>query len=116
MVDQQKFHHALAALLRQRRIRAHAHSFSHILGAGNLRTWHPIDDRFAIGTELRFTVRADPRHSHLDQTHSAIAGRTEFFVITIARHVGAYLRARFDHARALRKLIPRAIDLDVEHW
>src|SRR5205085_11278773 len=48
MIDEQKFHHAFATLVDQRRTCAHAHSFSHVLCATYLRTRHPIDDRFAI--------------------------------------------------------------------
>src|SRR4051812_13237584 len=49
VIDEEEFHHALAAFLRQRRIGADAHSFGDILSAGNLRARHPIDDWFAIG-------------------------------------------------------------------
>src|SRR5581483_5216347 len=114
MIDEQKFHHAAAAFFDQRRSRAHAHPFGHILRATNLRTWHPIDRRFAIAAELWFAIRPHLRHAHLDQTHSAIARRAELLVIAIARHVFARLLARFDHTRAFRKLMPDAVDLDVD--
>src|SRR5207244_12365224 len=39
----------------------------------------------------------------------------QFFVIAIARHINASLRAGFDDARPLRKLMPHAVNLDVEH-
>src|SRR5207302_5575209 len=69
MIDEQKFHHAFATFVNQRRTCAHAHSFSDILGAANLRTRHPINDRFAIRAELGFSVWTHSRHPHLDQTH-----------------------------------------------
>src|SRR5207244_3089491 len=56
-----------------------------------------------------------PRHSHFDQTHPAIPRRAQFLVVAIARYVSAGFRARFDYACAFRKLMPLAIDLNVEH-
>src|SRR5438270_2221021 len=75
MIDKQEFHHAFAAFLNQRRTCSHPHPFSDILGTANLRTWHPVDDRFAVAAELRFAIGTHSRHSHLDQTHSAISRR-----------------------------------------
>ena len=43
MIDEQKFHNALAAFLRQWRVGPNPHAFAHFLRAGNLRTRHPID-------------------------------------------------------------------------
>src|ERR1043166_7541177 len=114
MIDDQKFHHSALTFLHQRRVRAHAHAFAHFLRAGNLRTRHPVDDWFAVLAQLRSAVRAEPRHSHFNQTHPAIARRAELLVIAITRHKNAGLRARLDHPRAFRKLKPRAINLDVE--
>src|ERR1700737_617200 len=74
MIDEQKFHYAAATLLNHRRTGADPHPFGDILRATNLRTRHPVNDRFAVGAELRFAIGTDPRHSHLDQTHPAIAG------------------------------------------
>jgi hypothetical protein len=80
-----------------------------------LRTRHPIDDRFAIRAELRLAIRAEPRKAHFDQTHPAITGGAELLVVTIARHENTDLRASLDNARALGKLMPDAINLNVEH-
>src|SRR6266849_5473462 len=113
MIDKQKLHHAAATLFGEWRICAHAHSFAHVLGAGNLRTRHPVDHWFTVSAELRPAIGPEFRHAHLNQTHSAIARRTQLFVIAITRHVTAGLRARLDHTRAFRKLTPHAIDLDV---
>ena len=74
MIDKEKFHHTALTFLHQRRIGANGHAFGHILGAGNLRTRHPIDNRFAISAELGFAIWAEPREPHFDQTHPAIAG------------------------------------------
>src|SRR5437588_4228664 len=115
MIDEEELHHAALAFFRQRRICAHAHSLGDILRARNLWARHPIDYGFAVGAELRFAIGSESRHAHLNQTHPAIAGGAEFFVITITRHITAGLLARLDHARAFRELAPHAIDLDIEH-
>ena len=116
MIDEKKFHHTTPAFLDQRRHRPHAHPFGDILCAGNLRARHPVDNRFAIGAEIRLAIGAHFREAHFDQAHSAIAGRRKFLVIAIARHIATGLLASFDQARAFWKLPPNAIDLDVEHW
>ena len=115
MIDEEKFHHALAAFLDERRIGANAHPFGDVLRAGNLRARHPVDDRFPVGAEFRFAVGPHLRQPHFDQTHPAIARRAEFLVIAISRHVAARLLARFDHSRPFRELVPHAVDLDVDH-
>src|SRR5262249_47201637 len=116
VIDQEKFHDAVPAFVHQRRVGANSHPFSYILRAANLRARHPIDDRFAVRTELRFAIGPEPRKSHFDQTHPAIARRTKLFVIAIPRYENANLLAGLDHARALQKLMPDPINLDVEHW
>src|SRR5260370_23084423 len=116
VIDEKEFHHPPLAFLHQWRICAHTHSFSDILRARNLRARYPVDYRFAIRPQLGFTIGAHFRHSHLDQTHPAIARRAEFLMITITRDIIAGALAGFDHARAFRKLMPDAINLDVEHW
>jgi hypothetical protein len=80
-----------------------------------LRARHPIDDRFAVSAELRLAIRAEPRKSHFDQTHPAIPGRAKLFVIAIPRHENANPLARLDHPRALWKLMPDTVNLNVEH-
>src|ERR1051325_5660606 len=74
MIDEQKFHDPALAFFHQRRVRAHAHAFTQILRARDLRTRHPVDDRFAVFAQLRLAVWPQPRHSDFDQTHPAIAG------------------------------------------
>src|SRR5260370_30931036 len=98
MIDEQEFHYTFTTFLNHRRVCAHAHTFSDILCAADLRARHPVDDRFAVDTELRFACGTHPRHSHLDQTHPAIPRRAEFFVVPIARHTNPGLRASFDTA------------------
>src|SRR6266513_2450697 len=114
MINKEEFHHTELTFLYDRRVGANRHAFGHILSAGNLRTGYPVGDRFAVGAELRLAIGAKPREAHFDQAHSAIARRTELLVVAVARHENANLRARFDHARAFRKLMPDAINLDVE--
>ena len=92
------------------------HAFSYILCAGNLRARHPVDDRFSVLPKLRLAIGPEPRKSHFDQTHPAIARRAKLFVIAIPRHENANPFARLDHAHALRKLMPDTVDLDVEYW
>jgi hypothetical protein len=115
MIDEEKFHHAFAAFLGQRRIGPNAHPFAHVLRAGNLRTRHPVDDRLSIFAKFKFAVRPHFWKTHFHQAHAAVAGRTELLVIAVARHVAASLLARLDQACPLRKLMPDAVDLDVEH-
>src|SRR6266542_1169932 len=114
MIDEEKFHYTALTFLYQRRIGASRHAFGYVLGAGNLRTRYPVYDRFAVGTELRFAIRAEPREAHFDQAHPAVAGRTELFVIAVARHITAGFLACLDHACAFRKLMPHTVDLDIE--
>ena len=58
MIDKEKFHYAALTFLYQRRIGANGHAFGYILRTGNLRTRHPIGDRFTVGTELGLAIRA----------------------------------------------------------
>ncbi len=116
VINEEEFHHTVLAFLHQRRICAHTHSFSDILRARNLRARYPVDQRFAVGPQFGFTIGAHFRNSHLDQTHPAIPRRAEFLVITITWHVTASLLACLDDPRAFWKLMPDAVNLDVEHW
>src|SRR5687768_3575463 len=115
VIDEEEFHHSFPAFLGQRRIGANAHSVAHILGAGDLRARHPVDDRLSIRTELRFAVRPHFRQTHFDQAHAAVTGGAELLVITVARHIAARLLTGLDQTRALGKLTPDAVDLDVDH-
>ena len=114
MIDKQEFHHTALTLLHQRRIGTNRHAFGYVLGTGDLRTRNPVDDRFAVGAELWFAIRAEPREAHFDQTHPTIARRAQLFVITITRHITSSLLARLYHAHAFRKLMPDTVNLDVE--
>ena len=114
MIDEKKLHHAALAFLHQRRIGPDAHSIGDILGAGNLRSRHPVDDRFVIRTKLRFAVWTEFWKSHFREAHPAIARRAQFLVITIAWHITAGLFTRFDYSRAFWELVPHAINLDVK--
>jgi len=115
VIDEEKFHDPALTFLYQRRVGANGHAFSYILCAANLGTRHPIDNRFAVLPELRLAIGPEPWKSHFDQTHPAIAGRAELFVIAIPRHENANLLTRLNHTGALRKLVPDAIDLNVKH-
>src|SRR6266496_6066159 len=114
MIDEEKFHHAALTLSHQRRISADGHSVGNVLSTGNLRTWDPIYDGFTIPAEGRLPIRPEPGKTHFDQTHPAIPRRGELLVVTIARHITPGLLACLDHARSLGKLMPLAINLDVQ--
>jgi hypothetical protein len=79
-----------------------------------LRARHPVDDRPPVGVKLRLAIGSEPWKSHFDQTHPAIARRAKLFVIAISRHENPNLLARLDHSRALRKLMPDPVNLDIE--
>src|SRR5436190_20425645 len=115
MIDEEKFHHAFATILRKGRVRANAHPVSDVLRAGNLRARHPVDDRFAVRSELGFAIGPHLRQAHFDQTHPTIARRAELLVVAIPRHITAGPFTGFDHAGSFRELVPHAVDLDVHH-
>ncbi|KAF5408112.1 MAG: hypothetical protein Udaeo2_17080 [Candidatus Udaeobacter sp.] len=73
MINEQEFHYATLAFLHQGRIGPDAHSLCDILRAGNLRSGHPVDDRFVVRAKLWFAIRPESWKSHLDQAHPAIA-------------------------------------------
>src|SRR4030095_13179701 len=52
--------------------------------------------------------------SHFDETHPAITRRAKLLVIAISRDENANPLARLDHACAFGKLMPDAVDLDVQ--
>src|SRR5262245_5485123 len=114
MIDEKEFHHAPLAFLHQRRVGPDTHSFGDILRAGDLGSGHPVDDRFVVRAKLWFAIRSESWKAHLNQAHSAIAGRTEFLVIAIPRYETASLFAGFDDTSAFWKLMPHAINLDVQ--
>jgi len=114
MIDEEKFHYAALTLFHQRGVGANSHAFGNVLSTGNLRTWDPIYDGFTIPAEFRLPIRPEPGKPHFDQTHPAIPRRGELLVVTITRHITPDLLARLDHARPLGKLMPLAINLDVQ--
>lgn len=73
VVDEEKLHDALAAILDQRGIRADSKSLGNLDGAadGGFRT--PVDQGTAILPQLRLAVGTHLRGSHLDQAHAAVA-------------------------------------------
>src|SRR5262249_46223477 len=80
-----------------------------------LRSWHPIDYGLAGIIEHWFAVGPHFRHAHFDQAHPAISGGSELLVIAIARNITSDLFAGLDQSHPFRKLMPNAIDLDVDH-
>ena len=115
VVDQQKFHHALAALFHERRRGAHAHSLGDLGGAGDFRLRAPGDLGASIGTEHRLAIRRHLRAAGLDETHAAISRCAEFWMVAIVRDEFPALHAGLDHARALGELLPFPVDLHIDH-
>jgi hypothetical protein len=71
---------------------------------------------FPSGPNSGFRVWALFRHAHLDEAHPAIARRTQLRMITVVRDKFPGLAACFNDARALRELMPDAIDLYVKEF
>src|ERR1700682_1318378 len=99
MIDEQKFHDALAAFVGQLGVGPDPHAFAHILRAGNLGTRHPIDYGLSVVAEFWFAIRAHFRQTHFDQAHATVARRAKLFVIAITRDITAGLFAWLDDPR-----------------
>ena len=118
MVDEQKFHHALAAFFDERRGGANAHALGDFHRAANLRLRSPADLGPAIGIQHGLAVGSHLRAAGLHETHAAVARRAEFGVVAVVRNEFAALHAGLDHARAFGKLFPFPVNLHVDcrHW
>ena len=115
VIDQEKFHDALAAFFDQFAAGADAHVFAHRVGTGDDGARHPADDLVAIFVPLRLLSGSGPGwHAHLHQAHPAVPRRAELRVVAIMRNRDARLATGFDHPHAFGKLVPSAIDLDVD--
>ena len=115
MVDQKKLHHTLTALLDKGRLGAYRQPFRNINGAGDSGTRAPCNDRMAIGTDFRFPIRPQFGRAHFDQTHAAVAGRTECGMVTVVRDETAALHTSLDQAGSRGKLFPLPVNLDIDH-
>ena len=115
VVDQQKFHHPVAAFLDEWRRGAHAHSLAHFGRARNFRLRSPGDFGPSIRSQHGLAVGSHLRASGLDETHAAISRRAEFRMVAIVRNEFSALHAGLDHARALGELLPFPVDLHIDH-
>ena len=115
VVDEQKFHHALAAFFDERRGGANAHALGDFHRAANLRLRSPADLGLAIGIQHGLAVGSHLRAAGLHETHAAVARRAEFGVVAVVRNEFAALHAGLDHARAFGKLFPLPVDLHIDH-
>jgi len=116
VIDEKEFHHALTAFFDQFAGGPEAHVFGHGIGTSNHRTGHPTDRDVAVFVVLRVLAgcRAG-RHAHLNEAHPAAAGRAQFWMVAIMRDDGSGLFTGLDHPCALGKLVPSAVNLDVDH-
>ena len=116
VVDEEKLHDALAALFDELAGGADAHVFADRIGAGDDRTRHPADDFVAVFVPLRLLAGGGAGwHAHLHQAHPAISGRAELRMVTVVRDDDFRLATGFDHPGAFGKLVPDAVDLDIDH-
>ena len=116
MVGQQKLHHPAAAFFRELAFGANAQAFRHRVRTGDHGAGHPGNDRHAMLILGRLLAgRRTWRHAHLHKAHAAVAGRTQFGMVAVMRHLGFSLTAGFDHSHAFGELVPRAVDLHVDH-
>ena len=116
VVDEEKFHDALAAFLDEIAGGADAHVLRDGVGAGNGGAGHPADGFVAVFVAGRLLAGCGAgRHSHLDEAHAAVARHRQFRMVAVVRHVHFRLAAGLDHAGSLWKLVPDTVDLDIHH-
>ena len=115
VVDEEKFHHALAAILDERGVGAGGHAFGDFEGAGDLRLGRPGDFWTVVGAEDGLAVGIHLRTADFEQAHAAIAGGGEGGVVTVMWNETSALHAGFDELGAFGELAPLAVDLDVDH-
>ena len=114
MVDQEELHHALAAVLHQRRPGPDMQSRRGVGEAGDDRLRRPVDLRPA-GRRIRHRLLCagiERRRAHLDQAHPAIARDGQLGVIAEMRNLDAQQPRRLDHVRAFRHGDVPAVDID----
>ena len=95
MIDEERFQHRLAHLLRRGRIRINLHARRNGRGAGDgparrarLVGQHGLRNlRRAVLVEHRLAVRAHLRRAEFDEAHAAVAGDGELRVVAIVRHL-----------------------------
>lgn len=116
VIDQEKFHHALAAFFHQLTGGADAHVFGDRVGAGDHRARHPADRFVAVFIALGFLVRRGARrHAGLHKAHTAVAGCGELRVIAVVGHDAADAAACLNDPCAFGELAPNAVDLYIDH-
>ncbi len=116
VIDEKELHDAFAALFHEIAGGADAHIFADGIRAGDDGAGNPADDFIAIPVPLRLLAGGGTGgHAHLDEAHAAVARRAELRMVTIVGDRDLRLAAGLDHAGAFGKLVPNAINLDVDH-
>ena len=116
VVDEEKFHHALAAFFHQLAGGANAHVFGDRVRAGDHWARHPADRLVAVFIALGFLAgRGARRHAGLHKAHTAVAGCGELRVIAVVGHDAADAAACLNDPCAFGKLAPNAVDLYIDH-
>ena len=75
MIDEEKFHHPLAAFLGERRVCAHRHALTDLGCAGDRRARAPSDRRTAVGAKHRLAFRSHFWHAQFNEAHAAVPRR-----------------------------------------
>ena len=75
VIDEEKFHHPLTALLGERRFCAHRHAFTDLCCAGDRRARAPGDLRTAVGAKHRLAFRSHFWHAQFNEAHAAVPRR-----------------------------------------
>jgi len=114
VVDEEKFHDALAAFLDHGRVGADAHALGDLRGAADLRLIHPGDLGMVVGGHDHLAGRVHFRRTDFNEAHAAVAGDGKLGVVTIMGNKFAHAAGDFDDVESLGKLHPGAVDLHVE--
>ena len=116
VVNQEKFHHALAAFLDKLAGGADAHVFCDGVRTGYGGARYPADGLVAIFIADRLLTRSRPRrHAHLHHAHPAVSGDGELRMVTIIGHILFHRAAGLDHPGAFGKLVPNSVNLNIHH-
>ncbi len=114
VIDEEKFHHALAAFVDDGRVDADAHALGDL--GGRSRSAGAASSRPRACRRRRGWACAGRRlgHAHLDQAHAAVARDGELGVVAVMRDELADAARDLDGVEALGELHPDAVDLHVE--
>ncbi len=114
MIDEEEFHHALAAFVDQRRRGANGRAFAHLRGAADGGARNPVDFRLAVGIEHWRARGVHLGSARLDKAHAAVARDGELGVIAVMGNELAHTPRNLDGVEPLGKLHPDAVDLNID--